>query len=251
MPYLRWSYFRSGQDDLMAIFPFADAQGLGGEVREASNEEILARFADVPIFDRSQAQTGTPYWTKAYYDPAGAGWMVGCAAPVQADGRSVGVVGTAVALDFLNGFVRAFDYPAGQLWLLNDQGQVLAASDGRNQSGLRLLEADEVLPQPLRGVEPSRLLAESNPFARFGDRYVFAQAVGSTPWILLFAASSAELNGVVLPRLVPYGIILAGLVLTLLLAHLLRQRLIVRPALSLAEYIRAEAADLKPKPPTP
>ena len=37
--------------------------------------------------------------------------------------------------------------------------------------------------------------------------------------------------------------------LTLLLAHFLRQRLIVRPALSFADYIHAEAADLRPKPP--
>jgi PAS domain S-box-containing protein len=249
MPYLRWSYFRSGQDDLMTIFPFADGEVLGGEVRQASNEQILARFAGVPLFDRAQTQAGTPYWTKAYFDPAGAGWMVGYAAPVRVDGRSVGVVGTAVALDFLNSFVRAFDYPAGQLWLLNGEGQVLAASDGRNQSSLRLLEMDDVLPGALRTVEPGPLLAASPAFARVGDQYVLAQPVSSTPWTLLFAASPDELNEVVLPRLVPYGIILSGLVLTLLLAHLLRQRLIVRPALALADYIRAEAADLRPKPP--
>jgi PAS domain S-box-containing protein len=249
MPYLRWSYFRSGQDDLMTIFPFADGQGFSGEVRQASNEQILTRFAGVPLFDRAQAQAGTPYWTKAYLDPAGAGWMVGYAAPVRADGRSVGVVGTAVALDFLNSFVRAFDYPAGQLWLLNGEGQVLAASDGRNQSSLRLLEMGDVLPGALHTVEPGPLLAASPAFTRFGDQYVLAQPVSSTPWTLLFAASSDELNEVVLPRLVPYGIILSGLVLTLLLAHLLRQRLIVRPALALADYIRAEAADLRPRPP--
>ena len=249
MPYLRWSYFRSGPDDLMTVFPFADGQGFGGEAREASNDEVLARFADVPMFDRAQSQAGTPYWTKAYFDPAGAGWMVGHAAPVRADGRSVGVVGTAVALDFLNSFIRAFDYPAGQLWLLNSQGQVLAASDGRNQSGLRLLEMADVLPGALRAFEPGQLLAASPAFARFADQYVLAQPVGSTPWTLLFAASSGELNQVVLPRLVPYGIILTGLVLTLLLAHFLRQRLIVRPALAFADYIRAEAADLKRMPP--
>ena len=249
MPYLRWSYFRSGQDDLMTVFPFAEEQGFGGEARQASNDRVLARFADVPIFDRTQAQGGAPYWTQAYFDPAGAGWMVGYAAPVRADGRSVGVVGTAVALDFLNSFIRAFDYPAGQLWLLNGEGQVLAASDGRNQSGLRLLAMSDVLPGALRAVAPDQLLAASPAFARFADQYVLAQSVGSTPWTLLFAASSGELNDVVLPRLVPYGIILAGLVLTLLLAHLLRQRLIVRPALSFADYIRAEAADLKPQPP--
>ena len=195
----------------MTIFPFADQAGLGGEVRGASNDEILARFADVPLFDRRQAEAGTPYWTEAYSDPAGAGWMVGYAAPVRADGRSVGVVGTAVPLDFVNSFVRAFDYPAGQLWLLNGQGQVLAASDGRNQAGVRLLQMDDVLPEALRAVDPAQLLDSAGTFTRVGDQYVFAQPVSSTPWTLLFVASTSELNQVVLPRLVPSGIILAGL----------------------------------------
>ena len=157
----------------------------------------------MPLFDREQAEAGTPYWTEAYFDPAGAGWMVGYAAPVRADGRSVGVVGTAVPLDFVNSFVRAFDYPAGHLWLLNGQGQVLAASDGRNQEGVRLLEMDDVLPEALRGVEPAHLLDAPGTFTRVGDQYVFAQPVSSTPWTLLFAASTSELNQVVLPRLVP------------------------------------------------
>ena len=233
----------------MTIYPFADQVGLGGEVRGAPNDEILARFAGVPLFDRKQAEAGTPYWTEAYSDPSGAGWMVGYAAPVRADGRSVGVVGTAVPLDFVNSFVRAFDYPAGHLWLLNGQGQVLAASDGRNQEGVRLLGMDDVLPEALRAVDLAHLLDSPGTFTRVGDQYVFAQPVSSTPWTLLFAASTSELNQVVLPRLVPSGIILAGLILTLLLAHLLRQRLIVRPALSFANYIHAEAGNLSPKPP--
>src|SRR5690606_7268186 len=249
MPYLRWSYFRSSHDDLMTVFPFVEGQGFSGDVRGASADQILASFATVPIFDREQSQAGKPFWTEAYFDPAGTGWMIGHAAPVRVDGRAIGVVGTAVAVDFRNSFMRAFDYPAGRLWLLNPQGQVLAAPDGRNQAGLRLLQIGDILPESLRALEPEWLLAASAEFERIGDQYVLAQSVGSTSWTLLFAASSNELNAVILPRLMPYAIILAGLVLTLLLEHFLRQRLIVRPARAFADYLRAEAADLRPKPP--
>ena len=252
MQYLRWSYFRSGRDDVMTVFPF-DGQGFGGELRDASVDEILERFGDVPLFSREPAEVADliqPYWTEAYFDPSGAGWMVAYAVPVRADGRLVGVVGTTVLLDFLNSFMRAFDHAAGRLWLLNQEGQVLAASDGRNLAGLQLLHMHDVLPQGLQELAPEQLLSPSRAFRQLGDQYVVAQTVGSTPWTLLFVASSSELNGVVLPRLVPYGIILAGLVLTLLLAHFLRQRLIVRPALSFADYIRAEAADQRPQAPS-
>jgi hypothetical protein len=54
---------------------------------------------------------------------------------------------------------------------------------------------------------------------------------------------------VILPRLLPYGIILVGLVLTLLLTHAFRQRLIVRPALAFADYIQAESTDQSPGEP--
>jgi PAS domain S-box-containing protein len=253
LPSLRWSYFRSGPDDLMTVFPFVDGQDFGGDVREAPVDEALERFGRMPLFNREPAEVADllePFWTEAYSDPAGAGWMVAYAAPVRADGRVVGMVGTTVLLDFLNSFMRAFDTPAGQLWLLNPQRQVLAASDGRNLTALRVLEASDVLPASLRDLAPEELLAPSRAFRRIGDQYVLALAVGSTPWTLLFAVSSSELNAVVLPRLVPYGIILAALVLTLLLAHLLRQRLIVRPALAFADYIHAEAANQRPQAPS-
>ena len=94
------------------------------------------------------------------------------------------------------------------------------------------------------------LLTASPEFSRVGDHYVLAQSVGATPWTLLFAASSREMNDVIMPRLMPYGIILAVWSSRSLFAHLLRQRLIVRPALAFADYIRAEAADLRPEAPS-
>jgi PAS domain S-box-containing protein len=157
------------------------------------------------------------------------------------------VVGAAVLLDFLTGFLRAFDYPGGQLWLVDDRLQMLASSSGF--SGPQLWPLDQVLPEGLRGLETAALLTPSRSFRAIGGSYVLAQAVGSTPWRLLYVIAPAELNAVILPRLVPYGIILVGLILTLLLAHSFRQRVIVRPALAFADYIRAESAERHPRQP--
>jgi len=175
--------------------------------------------------------------------------VVAYGAPVEADARPLGMVGAAVLLDFLTSFLRAFDYPGGQLWLVNDQLQVLAASDGANLSGLRLRQLGDVLPEGMRALEPAQLLVPSRAFRNLGGAHVLAQGVGSTPWTLLYVIAPAELNAIVLPRLVPYGIILLGLILTLLLAHAVRQRVIVRPALAFADYIEAESADQHPPEP--
>ena len=59
-------------------------QAMTDPARQDEMDEILARFAHVPLFDRKQAEAGTPYWTEAFSDPAGEGWMVGYAAPVRA-----------------------------------------------------------------------------------------------------------------------------------------------------------------------
>ncbi|MDH3772672.1 MAG: cache domain-containing protein, partial [Nitrospirota bacterium] len=151
MPYLRWSYFLSGEQDFFSMFPLAELEDLGGSLRSASPADI----SDV-AFGHELFQRGLPannaarsnYWTEAYLDPAGAGWMVAHGTPVDAGGDFAGVIGSAVLLDFLTGFLRAFDYPCGQLWLVTEQGQLLAASDGRVIAGLDLLELDEVLPAP-------------------------------------------------------------------------------------------------------
>jgi PAS domain S-box-containing protein len=250
MPYLRWSYYLSAGADLMSVVPFSDGQGFGGELREAPPERILERFNDHDIL--ALAKAGGPArdaWTEAYVDPTGAGWMVAYAAPVHAGERPIGVVGAAVLLDFLTGFLRAFDYPGGRLWLVNDELQVLAASDGRNLAGLDLLRLGDVLPAELGALEPAQLLAPSPAFRHFDDAHVLAQTVGTTPWTLLYVISPDELRAVILPRLLPYGIILVGLVTTLLLTHAFRQRLIVRPALAFADYIKAESTDQCPGEP--
>ncbi len=110
-------------------------------MRGASNDQILDLMFEQAIFrDARQAgSTSRAYWTRAYVDPEGA-WVVAHATPIgpgldaaalDAGGLNVGgldaggVVGSTVLLDFLTGFLRAFDYPSGQLWLVNQHAQIL------------------------------------------------------------------------------------------------------------------------------
>ncbi len=252
MPYLRWSYYFSAGEDLFGLFPPPDGQFPGGVRSRPREDEVFEQLFEYEIF-----RSGTPehnrdrrgYWTEAYLDPGGAGWVVAHALPVYRGERFRGIVGTAVLLDFLTGFVRAFDYPCGRLWLVNDRDQVLAASDGRTVTGLDLLALADVLPASLRDLPNDQLLRPFEGVRRIGDTYVLSQPVGMAPWHLLFVVTPDELNQVLLPRFVPYALILAGILLTLLLAHQLRQRLIIGPALSLLEYIRAESQDGHPTRP--
>jgi PAS domain S-box-containing protein len=256
MPYLRRSYYLSGGEDLAYVYPLEQGIGLSGRMRGASNDQILDLLFAQEIFQdaRRAGSTGGAYWTRAYVDPEGA-WVVGHATPIGLDAdalETAGVVGSTVLVDFLTGFLRAFDYPGGQLWLVNQHAQVLASSELQGRFGRQVRTLQEALPAGLRDLSPATLLQPSDEFREIGDQYLLAQPVASTPWTLLFIVSSAELNQVLLPRFIPYGVILLGLILTLLLTHVLRQRLLVRPALGLADYIKAESLDQHPvQPPLP
>jgi hypothetical protein len=169
MPYLRWSYYVSAQQDLVGVVPFTEGQSFGGALRGAEPGEIIERFARHPIMGgRTDEVAAAPEarWTEAYEDPAGAGWAVAYAAPVEGAGRPLGVVGAAVLLDFLSSFLRAFDYPVGQLWLVNDRMQLLAASDRDSLAAPRLRQLTDVLPEGLRALEPAQLLASRSAHGR-------------------------------------------------------------------------------------
>jgi PAS domain S-box-containing protein len=235
MPYLRRSYYVSGAHEFLQVYPMQN--GVAG----APSEELVDLAFGRDFFPDGE------FWTRAFRDPEGTGWAVAHAVPVG-DG-SAGIVASTVPLDFLSSFLRAFDYPSGHLWLVNRHDQVLAASDGPVLAGVQLKNLEAVLPAALRELPRDVLLQPSTVFRRIGAQYVLARPVVATPWTMLFTISSAELNQVLLPRFIPYGIILLALILTLLLTHVLRQRLYVRPALGLADYIRAESLDQHPDQP--
>ena len=163
MPYLRWSYYLSAAADLLSVVPFPDGQSFGGELRERrarADPRPLRRARDPRPGEgrhrsRRRAAPG-PRPTSIRPGPAGRS-----PTPRRSGPRSalLGVVGAAVLLDFLTSFLRAFDYPGGRLWLVDDQLQVLAAYDGRNLAGLDLLHVADVLPAELRALEPAQLLA--------------------------------------------------------------------------------------------
>lgn len=248
MPYLRWSYYFADDTAFFSLYPLGQNESLGGILRTTPDERVVEMMFSQPIMTR-EASTSASYWTPAFLDPAGAGWVVAHANEVSLKDDRTGVVGTAVLLDFLTGFVRAFDYPCGKIWLMNDQGQVLASSDGQRVSGLRLLTLGDVLPDALVKITIEALTAPSRHFKTFDDVNVLSRPIAGTPWHLLYVVEPGEVTKLILPRFIPYGVILVGLLLTFFLAQQLRQRLIVGPALALADYVKAESQERPKAPP--
>jgi hypothetical protein len=122
----------------------------------ATMENVLAYWFGFDVYRLATPERnpdGSSYWTEAYLDTAGAGLMVSHAAPVYQQGRYVGMVGTDVLLGFLTELLQAFTERWGQVWIVNETGQVLADPDHPyTAADQRVRTLADVLPESLRSV---------------------------------------------------------------------------------------------------
>ena len=78
------------------------------------------------------------------------------------------------------------------------------------------------------------------------NQLVLNEAVGQVPWTLTRVVSESEIRAKLMPRFVPYGGMLAGLLAIFAATHLFLRHNYVRPALLMARQIQAESLDAAP-----
>jgi PAS domain S-box-containing protein len=241
-PQLRWSYYLSAQGDFMTMFPFAPGSEFVALGSYGSMAELIAGWLGYEVF-----QAGTPardperqpYWTPVYANAGGAGLMVSHAAPVYAGERFMGVVGTDILLSHLRGLLRQVAWPVGEILIVSDTGELLAASG--ETAPTAPASAKSVLPAALAELPLADLLRGRNGFHDLAGFSVLAEPLQGTPFTMLYLVPAPDLTSLILPRFKPYAIILVGLMLALLAAHLLLQGRFVRPALRLVRHIKNES----------
>ena len=237
-PQLRWSYYLSASGDFMTMFPFAPSVQLVAPGDYTSMQELIGGRLGYDVFRSGTPERNPgaqPYWTDVYQDAGGAGPLVSYAAPVYADGRFAGVIGTDILLGYLTGFLDRIEWPIGGVWIVSQSGDVLAARGHGEPNQV------PALPAVFAQLPLSDLLADTGQFRPVGGQLILAESLAGTPFSLLYALPSAELGSLFLPRVKPYALILATLMLTLLAAYILLQRRFVRPALKLVRHIQNES----------
>lgn len=218
-PYLERSYYQSAEGGWTTLYPPTAPTGLPD----------------------GQADWSVPQATKA-------GLRIVHTAAVQQAKRQVGTVGVEIRLDFLSDFLHDMAPALGELWLFDADGRLLADSTGQTQAAQQVLTTTTALPAALHTLTLPALAASGDFQAQTGYQ-VLALPLATAPWTLVYAVPTQHLNAALLPRLLPYAVILAGLVLTLLLTQLVLRRQFVAPALALVDYLSAESRQQQPTPP--
>ena len=251
-PYLQWSYYLSARGDFVTMFPFAPLPELTAPIRAGSMRELLQTWLTYDVFAGGTPARNpgrSPFWTGVYADAAGTGWMVSHIAPVYAADRFAGTVGTDLRLAALGDYLGQLSWPAGRAWIVNDQGQVLAGQGLNTAQFDQVQLLEHVLAPGLREVPTGELLRPTQGLHHESGYWLSAQRVQSAPFTLFYAVSDGELNALILPAFLPFGLAIGAPLLVLFAAQLVLQRGFVRPALALVRQIQAEARGEPAMPP--
>ena len=253
-PNLRWSYYFSASGAFITMFPFVSSQELVQGFGHASVGAMIDHYLSYDVYlDVTPARNPhrAPRWTPPYLDAAGAGWMVSHAVPLSLGDRFVGVLGTDLLLSYLDETLARVPLQAGGLWIVDPAGNLIADRAGIPLEGTVPRNIRAALPAAL-GNDDAVLSAVMAPGRhRIAAHEVVATEIAGTPWKLLFVVAQGDLARIAAMRIVPYGVVLVGLLLMIFAAHYLLRAQFIRPAIALADHLQAESRGDAPVPSAP
>ncbi len=250
-PYFQWSFFLPADRRFITIYPWVKSETL------VENQGLPNLLLGMPhFFEYEHFTRGTPeknpahapYWTQPHADASGSGTLILHGAPVYLDGRFQGVVGTDLRLATLEKLLQTLPRQVGRLLIVDAHRQVLADSASSGQNALPTLS--QVLPAGVDEAAVER--AQHDRSAEAGASVLFRRQIQHAPWQLLYIIDRSEIDSLLLPRMVPYVVIMAMLGGTFFLALYLMRREFINPALELVHYIqRASRNPAEPQPKLP
>jgi len=243
-PYFQWSYFFSADSGSVAIYPWFSADEILEAGNYASMKEALADWFQYEIYlagTPARNPRREPYWTAPYIDAGGTGAMVSHGSPVYVGDRFLGIVGTDVRLATLEAFLKGLPVDVGRLMILDDRNMLLADTAGL--SGDAILKAVDVLPRAVSEGRVDRAVHAAGEAQEAEGHVLVARNTSQAPWTLVYLVSDKEITALLLPRLLPYAVILLALAATVFIALYLLRREFISPALALVRYIRDASRD--------
>jgi PAS domain S-box-containing protein len=173
-----WVYYTSAAD-FLNIYPWVSS----------------AKFKfSYEFYTHEFFQLGTPeknperklFWTEVYVDEYGKGLMTTCAAPVYDQDRFLGTVAIDLTVDFLNSIVKKFRPQTGEMFLVNDRGQLLAHPSVISSADTHTKSLEAALPEPLRHSIRDIAKIEENRIVALDGYEVIHQGLAVAPWQAIY-----------------------------------------------------------------
>lgn len=231
VPNMAWAYYTS-QRRFISIYPYVTSD------KFAFTPELYTHsfyFGGLPAANPKREL----FWTEAYVDEAGKGLMVTCAAPVYEEDVFRGTVAIDYTLDELTKFVRAFQYPDSELFVINDRGQVLAHPTKVSSADKKVKEVREILPPALAALNLVELGEDSRGrVVALAGYYVYTAHLSEAPWRMMFVVPANSMRTrLFASSALEVAALLVGLGLMLFIANRATRKEFITPAQNLISYI--------------
>jgi PAS domain-containing protein len=247
------SFFVGWPDRHLVLYPWVPSRTVADEQRVASQPASLSAAVDAwylkPVVQQALPEhnaTRQAYWTAPTVDAGGKGLRVSRAVPVVVADELRGVVGTDIRLDALEALLERLPAGPWQAWLVDSRGHVLA--DRQQPVAVTgpagpLPTLAQRLPAALNAALLARAGGGGGHAVDADDLRVIAVTLTEVPWTLVLAAPRSALLQATLPQMLPYSLIVLGLLGAWLGGQALLRQRVVTPLFGIFDYLQRLSAD--------
>lgn len=178
-PETPWVYYLS-RERFMCVYPYIPFDQFFME----------DAFYDMDLFTRSTPENNAdavPYITDVYVDEAGKGLMVTVGAPVYLEGVFMGIVGFDLTLESLSQSLRIGPLSGDNVYLVNDEAQIIASAGPGPAAETPL---DELRPGLY---DVARQNSDNKMTFSFSNSRVYAWRLPGVPWMLIAEKSNWDI----------------------------------------------------------
>jgi len=232
-PAFLYSYFLDGRKNFLTIYPASDRYDFQTLSDNRGIEESVRQFFRRSIYDRATPEKDANrkgFWVDSERDGVRGRAVVSRAAPVYNGDAFVGVVGVDVLQSHFASLLAIDGLSDVASRVVDEHEDIIAYLGDFGGPGYRAL--DEHIGDVASGREA---------FTEIGDWYYLRLPLRQTGWHLEYAIPVTEIQAGLAWRFLPYGLILCGVIATLVLGQLLVRAQFVRPVLAFAQYLREGA----------
>ncbi len=233
IPNAVWLYYTSA-NHFITLYPWVHSKDFMFD-----DEFYKHEFYELGLPEKNpQRET---FWTHAYIDEAGKGLMVTCAAPVYENDRFRGTVALDITLDILNQFVKNFIYPTENLFIINNDEQLLAHKILVDAKNTEINTAENAFPETMRTRWKSLFEHPKDEIIALDDYLFMYKNLPHIPWKLIFWIPKRTIAQEALYSISwNIGIFFPSLLIILFIVNYVTRRTFVKPAELLVEHIEKE-----------
>ncbi|MFA6566875.1 MAG: ATP-binding protein [Victivallales bacterium] len=243
-PDFTWSEFYSVKG-FISIYPWSDIENITKIRQGRITKEMLRQFELEAENGKKKGAFESNVWSDVYVDVSGRGLMITCGSPVFDRGKFIGMVSAEMGMDFFNRFVEKPETHNSTIMIVNNKGQVMAATEMPPESLERVSSIKDKLPEiKLDTVFLKGPKTQKSHYIHLGKNHIIINRLSKADWIMLKVVPETDIMRAFVPETLFGFIVLVLMFGFLVAAARVINRYFVNPTIGFVEFIETEATGI-------